>query len=526
MPNTNISATLPYWEESDLSIVCGIANAGGGTIIIKSSERKKRRELRQFNKLFETIPALCLHELGLICTTDPVMDGMDLCLEITIPAVEEPISYQGSYFLYSNGENLPIGEDEIARLYDKNATTAWESRLQPFVREDDLDSDISTVLFKNAEKDEEDRDSDRETNELLQKYGLKSAQNNAFTNIGVLLLHRSPELFIPGALVQIALFHSDGTDVGMKEAITGPFTKQLDQTMDSLYNRFLPAALESGTDYDDSTERDSAIIPPREAIKEALLNAMVHKDYESAMPIRISVYPSKLYIDNVGRPPSSWTLSDLMGRHNSRPHNPELALSLQKIGIFNGWGSGISTIVTACTNAGLPSPEFSLRADEMDVCFRFGADYSSEGASIISDGNFDERSKEAHIDASSQTDASNATIMPAPPVLQEGNSSSSAHIEKPIIRPVSSASSNPNSSNRKPTFKERSIAAANRLDMTSTDEYILKVIETNGRITAVKIAEVLGVSESTVRRSFKRLREYSLIERIGSDKAGYWRLMD
>lgn len=75
-------------------------------------------------------------------------------------------------------------------------------------------------------------------------------------------------------------------------------------------------------------------------------------------------------------------------------------------------------------------------------------------------------------------------------------------------------------------FKETSIAAANRLDMTSTDEYILKVLETNGRVTAVRIAEVLGISESTVRRSFRRLRVYGLIERIGSNKAGYWRVVD
>ena len=72
------------------------------------------------------------------------------------------------------------------------------------------------------------------------------------------------------------------------------------------------------------------------------------------------------------------------------------------------------------------------------------------------------------------------------------------------------------------TFAERSIAAAHKLDMTQTDEYVLQVLTTNGRATAARIAQVLGVSERTVRRSFKKLREYGFIERIGSDKAGYW----
>lgn len=77
---------------------------------------------------------------------------------------------------------------------------------------------------------------------------------------------------------------------------------------------------------------------------------------------------------------------------------------------------------------------------------------------------------------------------------------------------------------RNAPFSARSIAAANNLDFTSTDEYVLRVLHSNGRATAVRIASVLGVSESTVRRSFRKLREYGLIERVGSDKAGYWRV--
>lgn len=78
----------------------------------------------------------------------------------------------------------------------------------------------------------------------------------------------------------------------------------------------------------------------------------------------------------------------------------------------------------------------------------------------------------------------------------------------------------------RPTFNDKSVAAANRLDLTSTDEYVLKVLRTNGRATAPRIADVLVVSESTVRRSFRKLQDCGLIERIGSRKAGYWRIVN
>lgn len=53
---------------------------------------------------------------------------------------------------------------------------------------------------------------------------------------------------------------------------------------------------------------------------------------------------------------------------------------------------------------------------------------------------------------------------------------------------------------------------------------MLKILNANGRATAPQIATLLGVSEVTVRRSFRRLREQGLIERIGSNKAGYWQV--
>ena len=333
MAEPTITATLPYWEESDLAVVCGIANAGGGTIIVKAVDRSGRRESRRFRKPFEMIPALCTHELGLVCAVEPVMEDMELCLEITVPPAEEPISYRGNYYLYSNGENLPISGEELERLYDRNATAAWESRLQAFVREEDLHPEMVEILSKDIEETLGKDASQKAINDYLQEYGLKNKQTNTFTNIGVLLLHKAPENYIPGATVHLGLFRSNGAKAGLSEYITGPLTRQLQDTMAVLYETYLPAAM--ALENDGNTEGSygahatlDALLPPREAVHEALLNALVHKDYESEMPIRLSIYPNRLYIDNVGRPPATWTLTDFLGRHNSRPHNPHLAQTL------------------------------------------------------------------------------------------------------------------------------------------------------------------------------------------------------
>lgn len=94
-----------------------------------------------------------------------------------------------------------------------------------------------------------------------------------------------------------------------------------------------------------------------------------------------------------------------------------------------------------------------------------------------------------------------------------------------IPKNSSTEKSKPKPSSHQQTFEERSVAAAEGLDMTITDEYVLKVLRTNGRVPATRIAALLSVSESTVRRSFKRLKEYGFIQRIGSNKAGYWKVL-
>lgn len=218
------------------------------------------------------------------------------------------------------------------------------------------------------------------------------------------------------------------------------------------------------------------VLPPEEAIREAILNALVHKDYESGVPVRVSVYGNRLSVDNIGSMPQSWTLEDIEGDHGSRPANPVIASALHSTGFFKGVGCGLPLIFHQCAEEGLPTPIVEMRPDETAITFFFGE---------------------------KQTEA--------PRPAAEG-----------IVRPHGAHEGEDRTMT---DFERSSIAAANNLDMTLTDEYILRIFKKNGRATAVKIAQILGISESTVRRSFKRLIDLGFIERVGSNKTGYWKVL-
>lgn len=92
-----------------------------------------------------------------------------------------------------------------------------------------------------------------------------------------------------------------------------------------------------------------------EAVREVIINAIVHRNYIGA-PIQISVYDDKLIVWNEGTLPEDLSFDDLKKKHASRPHNPILASAFFKGGLIEAWGRGTIKIINECKKAGLPEP--------------------------------------------------------------------------------------------------------------------------------------------------------------------------
>ena len=110
---------------------------------------------------------------------------------------------------------------------------------------------------------------------------------------------------------------------------------------------------------------------PDEALREALLNALCHKQYESGIPIQISVYEDRLYIANCGRLPENWTIENLMTKHASKPYNPEIANVYYLAGFIENWGRGVEKICSSCKSYGAPLPEYTVNPG--DIMLKFTA---------------------------------------------------------------------------------------------------------------------------------------------------------
>ena len=93
-------------------------------------------------------------------------------------------------------------------------------------------------------------------------------------------------------------------------------------------------------------QRIETLPMPREALREALLNACINKDYAEPSPIQIRVYENKLEIINGGVLPEGWTVETLLSSHRSMPYNPDIANTFFRAGEIEAWGRGIERIIT------------------------------------------------------------------------------------------------------------------------------------------------------------------------------------
>lgn len=87
----------------------------------------------------------------------------------------------------------------------------------------------------------------------------------------------------------------------------------------------------------DGLQRVEEYFVSEASMREAILNAIVHKQYESGVPIQISVYKDKLYITNVGKLPDHWTEETLYQKHGSKSYNPNIAHVFYLAGHIESW---------------------------------------------------------------------------------------------------------------------------------------------------------------------------------------------
>lgn len=119
--------------------------------------------------------------------------------------------------------------------------------------------------------------------------------------------------------MKIGYFQTD-TELIFQDEVNGNLFEQVEKTIEILFTKYIKAIISY-----EGIHRVETYEYPKDAVREAILNALAHKDYSIGVPTQISVYDDKLMIWNYGQLPEDWTIKNLMQKHSSIPYNPDIS---------------------------------------------------------------------------------------------------------------------------------------------------------------------------------------------------------
>jgi ATP-dependent DNA helicase RecG len=352
------------WRDEYLKWICGFANAHGGTLFIGKDDAGNVVDLKDAKKLLEEIPNKVRDTLGILVDVNLHQNDQGSFIEILVEQYPYPVNYKGQYHYRSGSTKQELKGPSLDKFLLQKKGKRWDGVPVPNVSTNDLKQETFDFFRKRAFRSQRiDEESLADSNEHLIE-NLRLKEGKFLKRASILLFHPNPEKYITGAYIKIGFFESD-SDLRYQDEIHGNLFEQIEKTTELLFTKYIKAFISY-----EGLNRVETYEYPREAIREALLNAIAHKDYSGGVPIQISIYKDKLMIWNEGQLPENWTVKNLLEKHASRPYNPDIAHALFRSGYIESWGRGTIKIINECKKIGIPEPVFTYDSSDISVEFR------------------------------------------------------------------------------------------------------------------------------------------------------------
>lgn len=359
------------WRDEYLKWICGFANAQGGKIFIGIDDEGNITGVDDYKKLMDDIPNKAVNYLGLVVDVNLHRKSGKHYLEINVPVSSVPISYHGAYHYRSGSTKQELKGIGLQNWLLKKMGSHWEDLPMPAATITDLDEGSLQHFLKRAiTKGRIPEDAIHYgLTVLLENLNLLTKEGQ-LTYAAILLFGKRPSKVSPTFSFRMGRFGQGNDDLRFQDMVETNLITMADKVMDKLNDRYLIRPISYK-----GLERMEPLEYPEAALREAVLNAIIHKDYSSTW-IFLRVYDDRLEIWNPGLLPEQLTIQKLKGIHSSYPRNPHIAAVFFKAGYIESWGRGTTKIIKECVASGLPEP--ILEEDEGGIRVTFLKDIYTE----------------------------------------------------------------------------------------------------------------------------------------------------
>lgn len=352
------------WRDEYLKWVCGFANAQGGKIYIGIDDKGNISGLTDYKKLMEDIPNKVVSHLGLVVDINLHEEKGLHYIEIVVPPSQVPISFHGVFHYRSGSTKQELKGIALQNWLLKKYGKRWEDIPVASATLNDLDeASVRSFVAKAIQRDRIPTEAEGDSlDTLLESLNLK--QDSQLTNAAVLLFGKKPSMINATCSFKIGRFGKESHDLLFQDIVETNLFAMADKVVEILKTKYLIRPIEYK-----GLERIEALEYPEAALREAILNAIIHKDYSSTFTF-LHVYDNRLELWNPGPLPEELTIEKLKRSHSSYPRNVNIANVFFKAGYVESWGRGTTKIISSCLEVGLPEPIIEEDQGGFRVTFR------------------------------------------------------------------------------------------------------------------------------------------------------------
>ena len=365
------------WKDEYLKTIAAFANSQGGKLYVGIDDNGQPVGVKNFKKILENLPNKIKNHLLItpLINLETINEKNIILIEIFPSSF--PIFYSGKIFVRSGSTTQELMGLELSSFLLEKTGQTWD-KLPTDAEDNEIDSETIDKFIKISEsrlpliKDLKDE-------KLLLKKLQLYTKDDKLNRAAVILFAKNPQMYFPSAYVKVGRFKTE-TEIIDTVIIDGNLFKQLDDIMKAIKKhinvRFDTSVKDLNTE---SLSRRDIWDYPLDALREAVINALVHRDYLGSAPIQIKIYDDRISIWNLGKLLPPLSIESLKQPHSGYQRNPQIATMFYYAGLIEAWGSGTLKMIELCKKQNLPEPQFIENAEGIgDFTVVFNKDIYTE----------------------------------------------------------------------------------------------------------------------------------------------------
>ena len=370
---------IEYKERLDKSFakeVCAFANASGGKILLGVNDKSKIVGIEDSNKLRSQIQDIARNcDPSIIVNIE--YDEINKIFVVSVPdSNEKPHAISEGFFRRIGANSQMITRNEIFAMGLRTGRLKFDEQLCSAF---DIDNDIDNNRIKEFLNKSQLSTSTASVKDILKNLNVIRTESGVdfMTNAGVLFFAKEPEKFLKSTKVVCALFQGDSkANILDRKIYSGSLLENLDFTINYILQHIDVRFEITGI------ERREIPQYPIEAIREAVVNALMHRDYyDSSGDTMVEIYKNSLRISNPGGL-VSWLKPEDFGKY-SRTRNELIASLLLRTPFVEKMGTGILRMNNALSDSEMPNAIFEYDENNFAIIFKR---FIESTPYIVSDG--------------------------------------------------------------------------------------------------------------------------------------------